>query len=213
MLCSRHGAYQIIVDGLELMSSRNHHSVEAMARLAFAARGTPAPRRVLIGGLGMGYTLRASLDALPRIALVVVAEVLPEVIAWNRGPLASLAGRPLDDPRVMLRQQDVQDLLAESAYDAILLDVDNGPHAFTLTSNGRLYSLDGLARIRRSLTRGGVLAVWSSYRHDAFEKRLRRARFSARSVRVSSRANGKGPSNTVFLAIPNPPGFRDRPAQ
>lgn len=198
VLYRRSGRFHIRVDGLELMSSRPEGSEEVLAELACAGL-TGAPR-VLIGGLGMGYTLRAALDVLPPRARVEVAEVFPAVVAWNRGPLAPLAGRPLDDPRVEVFTGDVAARLESGdAYDVILLDVDNGPEAFTLGSNARLYGDAGLARIYRRLPAAGVLAVWSADPSRAFMQRLRKAGFAARSVTVPARRT-RGPKHTIFVA-------------
>jgi spermidine synthase len=201
VLYQRDGVYTIRVDGLELMSSRAHGSEEAMARLALAGALRPAAE-VLIGGLGMGYTLRAVLDRVPGAASVTVAELLPVVVRWNRQHLAGLAGSPLDDPRVALVEDDVGSVIAGSTgrFDAVLLDVDNGPAALTVRGNERLYRAGGLAAAHRCLRPGGVLAVWSAGPDAAFERALRRAGFEARAERVSARDNRRGPHHTVFVA-------------
>jgi spermidine synthase len=215
-LYQRGGDFHIHVDGLDLMSSRSHGSEEEMARMALEALdGRPGPR-FLVGGLGMGYTLRATLDALTerggKAADVVVAEAFPAVVAWNRGPLEHLARRPLADPRVRVVVGDVGERIAEAAdgpdrpggaeaYDVILLDVDNGPEAFTLEENRRLYSERGLDRIHRALTPGGVLAVWSAHDHPPFLQRLRKAGFQARTRPLRARSCGKGERHVIFLAV------------
>ncbi len=200
VLSERDGVFQIRLDGRELMSSRAHGSEAALARLAQEAiRGVRAPR-ILVGGLGMGFTLRAALDAFPPSARLVVAEVFPEVVAWNRGPLAHLASRPLSDRRVRVLETDVATALEPGRYDAVLLDVDNGPAAFTLESNAGLYTVEGLRRIARSLTPGGVLALWSADVEPAFERRLRRAGLASRRERVPARGPGGGPRHTIYLA-------------
>ena len=201
VLSRRDGIYLLSVDGMELMSSRSHGSEDALARLACAAiAGSKAPR-VLVGGLGFGYTLRAALDLLPPQARVVVCEVFPALLAWNRGPLAELAGRPLEDPRVRAVRADVRSLLGGGErFDAILLDVDNGPEAFTLRSNESLYTAGGLASLSRSLTEKGVLAIWSAAADPAFESRLRRAGFDACTERASARGGAKGRRDAIFLA-------------
>jgi spermidine synthase len=198
VLYRRSGHFHLRVDGLELMSSRPQGSEEVLAELACEGlRGAP---RVLIGGLGMGYTLRAALDLLPPRARVEVAEVFPAVVEWNRGPLAPLAGRPLDDPRVEVFAADVGARLESGGtYDVILLDVDNGPDAFTLGSNADLYGDAGLARIYRHLLAAGVLAVWSADPSRAFVQRLRKAGFAPRSVTVPARRT-RGPNHTIFVA-------------
>ena len=203
VLYERDGAYQIRVDGMELMSSRAHGSEDALAELTREAIGKVAAPKVLIGGLGMGFTLRSALKCFPRGATLVVAEVFPEVVEWNRGPLAHLAGRPLEDRRVELRRTDVARLFGgKETFDGILLDVDNGPTGFTLESNAGLYTVPGLKRIRRSLTAKGVLSVWSADDDTGFEKQLRRARFKVRRERIAARGRGGGPRHTIYLARP-----------
>ncbi|HEX4961211.1 MAG TPA: hypothetical protein VF173_10270 [Thermoanaerobaculia bacterium] len=199
VLSRRDGAYTLSIGGQELMTSRAHGSEEALARLACAAIPEKKVPRVLIGGLGFGYTLRAALDHLPPGAAVVVCEVFASLLEWNRGLLAGLASRPLADRRVTAVRADVQSLLdGRERFDAILLDVDNGPEAFTLRSNDRLYTPEGLGRLSRSLTKRGVLAVWSSSPAPGFERRLRQAGFEARSEHVSAFGHGKR-RHTLFL--------------
>jgi len=202
VLYHRDGVFHIRIDGLELMSSRAHGSEEAMARMVCGLLARVAGPRMLIGGLGLGYTLRAALDGLSADAEVVVAELFPAVVDWNRGPLAHLAGHPLKDSRVRVEATDVRDLLGRrsAAFDAILLDVDNGPAALTLTANQWLYTAAGLAAIRRSLKDPGILAVWSPSPDPAFVRRLRRAGFEVRSESVSARGEASGPRHTIFLA-------------
>ncbi len=156
---------------------------------------------MLIGGLGMGFTLRATLDLLPPGATVVVAELVPAVVEWNRGPLAALAGDPLQDPRVRIEIGDVVATLQSSVrrFDAVLLDVDNGPAAFTATRNARLYDDNGLAAARSALTENGVLAVWSAWEDRRFEQRLRYAGFTVTVERVRARLKKGGPRHTIFL--------------
>lgn len=193
----------------ELMNSRLSGSEEALAELAcgrIAARPSP---RILIGGLGMGFTLRAALGHLPERALVEVAELVPAVAAWARGPLAEVFGGILDDPRVRLLQADVAAPIAaaRAAYDAILLDVDNGPDGLTHPGNDRLYDHAGLGRARAALRPGGVLAVWSAHPDAAFTRRLRDAGFGVEEVPV--RANGRrgGARHRIWLAA-RPGGTR-----
>ncbi|MEN8261588.1 MAG: hypothetical protein ABFS02_13635, partial [Pseudomonadota bacterium] len=154
VLYERDGAYFIRVNGLELMTSRAHGSEEDLARLALAKLKRKKPK-VLVGGLGMGFTLRAVLDAVPMSAKVMVAEILPAVIAWNRKELAHLAGSPLEDPRVAVVERDVAEIIAAgpSAFDAVLLDVDNGPAALTVAENERLYGPSGLAATRATFNK------------------------------------------------------------
>ncbi len=191
--------------GKDLMSSRMHGSEEAMAALA---RPSPLPTgaarpdaRILVGGLGMGFTLRAALGVLPPGGRCTVAELVPAVVEWNRGPLGPLAGNPLDDPRATLRVEDVREVLRTTpdTWDSILLDVDNGPDAFTQPGNDALYTVAGLHRARSALRRGGVLAVWSAYEAPEFLKRLQKAGFRPESHRVRARAEGKGPRHVIYL--------------
>lgn len=201
ILYERDGAYAIRVDGRELMSSRAHGSEEALARLVLAKLSVRAPR-ILVGGLGMGYTLRAVLDLTPAAAEVLVAEILPAVVEWNRGHLADLARRPLEDPRVAVEMRDVVAVMSESpaSFDAVLLDVDNGPAAFTTAANSRLYEASGLALVRRSLRRGGVLGVWSADPDPPFVRRLAGAGFRTEVATVPARSGRKGPMHTLFIA-------------
>lgn len=204
VLYRRGDEFQIRVDGLELMSSRAHGSEEALARLACAEIG-PRPRpRVLIGGLGFGFTLRAALDALPGEARVMVAELFPAVVEWNRGPAAGLAAHPLSDPRVSVTIGDVRDVLAatEEPFDAVLLDVDNGPGALTLESNRGLYVEEGLEVVGRALTANGIVAVWSADPDAGLLRRLRTAGWEARTETVAALSDGTGPEHTIFLARP-----------
>ena len=184
------------------MNSASHRSEEKLAVYGCAGLARTPGARVLIGGLGMGFTARAALDVLARDAEVVVVESVAAVVRWNREVIGHLAREPLADPRLSVVEADVVDAIAAAAcrYDAILLDVDNGPEAFTLRSNGHLYSAEGLARLSRSLTAGGVLAVWSSSAAPDFVRRLRRAGFEPRTERVSPRGGAGRRSHTLFLA-------------
>jgi spermidine synthase len=201
-LTRRGNEYVIHADGKSLMSSRMHGSEEALA--AFACRGLASREapRVLVGGLGMGFTLRATLDLLPADASVVVAELVPAVAAWNRGPLGPLAGHPRADRRVRLEPGDVADTLRASraAFDAVLLDVDNGPRAFTTDDNAGLYDERGLTAIHAALAPGGTLAVWSAWDDRKFEHRLRHAGFEVEVERVRGRLRRGGPRHTIFVA-------------
>ncbi len=184
--------YVIQADGYDLMTSYSHGSEDAMMSLA-----CPRPQAdacVLIGGLGMGYTLAATLDLMPPGGSVVVSELVPEVVEWNRGPLGPLAGHPLDDPRTDLVVGDVADVIRDSRsrFDAVLLDVDNSPDSFTLARNSRLYTPEGLATARRSLRPGGALAIWSAGSGGTFERRLRTAGFTASTHRVRGRGKRGG---------------------
>jgi len=181
--------YLILANGQSLMSSRRHSSEDALAVLGCDRARTLARPRVLIGGLGMGFTLRAALDILPPAARIVVAELVPAVLAWNHGPLGALAKHPLDDPRVRIEEGDVGATMRSSPgrFDAVLLDVDNGPTALTASSNAGLYDSEGVAAARASLRPGGVLAVWSVKVDRGFEQRLRAGGFSVQRDRVSGR--------------------------
>ena len=184
------------------MTSRVHGSEEALAKLACEPiAGRPAPR-VLVGGLGMGYTLAAALASLGSSALVEVAELVPEVVAWNRGSLAHLAGQPLDDPRVTVRLGDFARTLRSEpgGYDAIMNDVDNGPRGIILDDNNWLYSTAGLAATRAALRPGGVLTVWSVGPDERFTARLRRTGFTARAVDIRDQGGRKGRRHTVWVA-------------
>ena len=195
--------FSIRVHGCELMNSRAHGSEDALAELA-CARVADRPRpRVLIGGLGMGYTLASALRRLGASARVVVAELVPEVVQWNRGPLADLAGHPLQDTRVTVREVDVARILQaeHQAYDAILLDVDNGPDGLSLQSNNWLYSLAGLDAAFAALKPEGVLAVWSASPDRSFTRRLRQAGFAVDEVPVRARGQRGGGRHTIWIAV------------
>jgi spermidine synthase len=191
-----------IVGRGELMNSRVHGSEDALAELTCARLAGRAHSRVLIGGLGMGFTLAAALRQLGPDAEVVVAELVPAVVEWNRGPLAGAAGHPLEDRRVTVRVADVAQILSKEAqaYDAILLDVDNGPEGLTRRDNDWLYSVNGLGAAFAALRPGGVLAVWSAGPDRDFSERLRRVGFEAEEVRVRARANRKGARHIIWLA-------------
>lgn len=186
----------------ELMSSRLFGSEEALATLTCARiKALPAPK-MLIGGLGMGFTLRAALQVLGPQARLTVAELVPAVIAWARGPLAGLFGTSLDDPRVTLHEADVGALIAagRGQYDAILLDVDNGPEGLTRKGNDGLYDGTGLRAAFTALRPAGVLAVWSSNPHDGFTSRLRKAGFAAEEIAIRATARGRGARHVIWLA-------------
>jgi len=200
-LMLRDREHVIFADGKMLMSSRMHGSEEALATLACAhVRTAPAPR-VLVGGLGLGYTLRATLDVLPPHASVVIAELVPGVVEWNRGPLGPLANHPLEDPRVEVAVGDVAGVIRQhrGGFDAILLDVDNGPDAFTSALNAGLYANDGVVQAHAALRPHGVLAVWSAWEDRKFEQRLRWAGFTVTMHRVRARLKQGGPRHTIFL--------------
>lgn len=205
-LKQRGGEFSIMLGTNELMNSRLSGSEEALARLACARlAGRPAPH-LLIGGLGMGFTLRAGLAELPPGARVTVAELVPEVVAWARGPMASVFEGCLDDPRVIVHLGDVADLIrpARAAFDAILLDVDNGPEGLSRKANDALYDHAGLAAAQMALRPGGVLAVWSSAPDRAFTRRLSQAGFAVEETRVRARRGGGGARHVVWLAVKPP---------
>lgn len=200
-LTRRSNEYIILANGKTLMSSRMHGSEEALATLACRRVQTLKQPCVLVGGLGMGFTLRATLDFLPPDAIVEVAELVPAVVDWNRGPLGPLAGHPLKDRRVRVHVSDVAVTLAAQCgrFDAVLLDVDNGPASFTSSDNARLYDDRGLAAARAALKIGGVLAVWSAREDRKFEQRLRYVGFTVEVERVRARLKKGGPRHTIFL--------------
>ncbi len=199
----RHGAdFMIVLDRNELMNTRMSGSEEALATLSIARLPERGARHVLIGGYGMGFTLRTALAALGADARVTVAELVPEIIAWARGPMAALTAGCLDDRRVVLVEDDVSWLIggAEAEYDAILLDVDNGPDGLVRQDNNRLYTKTGLRAALAALRPGGVLAVWSAGPDPAFTRRLENAGFAVEEVRVRARSNGKGAHHMIWLA-------------
>ena len=197
-LARRGDEWEVRADHTTLMSNRAHGSEEALARLAFER--APGATRVLIGGLGLGYSLRATLDLLPPHGRATVAELSPKVVGWNRSEIAHLAGRPLDDPRAVVFAGDVRKAIAEkAAYDVILLDVDNGPTSLVHDANYRLYTADGIAACSAALTAGGALAVWSLLPDEDYLRRLRKAGFDATCLRVPARA-GTRKKHVLFLA-------------
>ena len=188
----------------ELMTSRLYASEEALATLAAEKLKDRTKSRVLIGGLGMGFTLRAALRAFGAEAEIVVAELVPAVVRWARGPMAELFGGSLDDRRVELVEADVAALIgrAKPLYDAILLDVDNGPEGMTQSANDHLYSMRGLAAARAALSPGGVLAVWSQGPDRAFAKRFEKAGFSVENKRVRAGGVHGGSRHVIWLGVP-----------
>ena len=201
-LYQRGGEFSIRIDGREVMNSTVHGSEEALAELALGRIVGRSRPRVLIGGLGLGFTTAAALRRLGAGGRVVVAELVPAVVQWNRGPLGQPAGYPLQDPRVTVREGDVAPLLetGRRAYDAVLLDVDNGPEDLTRRSNHWLYTRAGLEAASKALRPGGVLAVWSAGPDPAFSQRLRRVGFEVDEVRVGSRSPRGRSRHTIWLA-------------
>lgn len=185
----------------ELMNSRKHCSERALAELGCAHIPGMENAKVLVGGLGMGFTLAAALEASSMSSQVVVAELVPEVIEWNKGPLGECAGRPLNDNRVQVHLGDVAELFItrQATYDAILLDVDNGPEGFTQADNNNLYSLESLTAIWQTLRTGGVLAIWSAWHDEKFSAQLKKARFKVDTKTVRAH-KGKGSRHTIYLA-------------
>ncbi len=202
-LKQRGSEFSIMLGSNELMNSRLSGSEEALATLSRdKIAGRPRPN-MLIGGLGMGFTLRAALSALPADASVTVAELVPAVVQWAHGPMSAVFQGCLDDPRVAIHQGDVGELIRQSKakFDAILLDVDNGPDGLTRRSNDSLYDFAGLRSARDALRPGGVLAVWSSGPDAGFTRRLRDCGFAVEAV--NTRANGKrgGARHVIWLAV------------
>lgn len=194
--------FMIVLARNELMSSRMSGSEEALATMTCDRLGDRRAPHILIGGYGMGFTLRAALGRLDQPARVTVAELVPEIIQWARGPMAALTAGCLDDPRVTLCERDVAMVIATgaAAYDAILLDVDNGPDGLVRVANDQLYTLSGLTAAKAALRPGGLLAIWSAAPDAAFMKRLARAGFSVEEVAVKARSNGKGPRHVIWFA-------------
>ena len=201
-LYKRGGDFMITLERNELMSSRMSGSEVALGVMTCQRLSRLAAPTLLIGGYGMGFTLRAVLATLGANARVIVAELVPEIINWARGPMQALAAGCLDDPRVEVSMGDVAVLIRNGAgrYDAILLDVDNGPDGLTRQANDGLYSLQGLANARAALKPGGVLAIWSAAPDPAFARRLSQAGFAVGEVRVRARENGKGPKHVIWFA-------------
>jgi len=192
----------IAIDRNELMSSRMSGSEEALATMTCDRLRNPKAGSLLIGGYGMGFTLRAALGVLGPDAKIAVAELVPGIIEWARGPMAELAAGCLDDPRVELILGDVSKAIggATRRYDAILLDVDNGPDGLTREANEGLYSVAGLAAAKAALRPGGILAIWSAAPDARFTRRLTAAGFQVEEVGVRARSNGKGPRHVIWFA-------------
>jgi spermidine synthase len=198
----RGSEFSIMLGDNELMNSRLSGSEEALATLSAAKIGRNVAPKMLIGGLGMGFTLRAALKTLPPLARVEVAELVPAVIAWARGPIAEVFAGSLEDSRVKIREGDVGQMIRSesAAYDAILLDVDNGPDGLTRKANDGLYDGPGLAAAFKALKPGGVLAVWSSGPDEDFSKRLRKAGFAVEELRVRA-GRSKGARHMIWLGV------------
>ncbi len=201
-LMRRGTEFSMMLGQNELMNSRLSGSEEALATLTCKKIEAVKRPHLLVGGLGMGFTLRAALAVLGPDARITVAELVPAVIAWARGPMAEIFGNSVNDPRADIREADVVDIIkaSPSAFDAILLDVDNGPEALIREANNALYDLKGLQSIRRALQPGGILAVWSSRPNPAFSKRLRAADFGVNEVNVRATTKRSGAHHVIWFA-------------
>ena len=201
-LMRRGTEFSMMLGPNELMNSRLSGSEEALATLACRRLEAVKGPHLLIGGLGMGFTLRAALAVLGTEARITVAELVPAVIAWARGPMADIFGDSLNDPRVDVREADVADVIGAraSAFDAVLLDVDNGPEGLIRKANDALYDPKGLKAIRRALRPGGILAVWSSGPHPAFTRRLGDAGFDVNEVNLRATTRRSGARHVIWFA-------------
>src|ERR1700761_3797856 len=209
-LMQRGEEFSMMLGPNELMNSRLSGSEEALATLTCKKIEAVKRPHLLVGGLGMGFTLRAALAVLDTHARITVAELVPAVIAWARGPMLHIFGESLTDPRADIREADVIDMIktSPSAFDAILLDVDNGPEALVRKANDALYDLKGLQSIRRALRPGGILAVWSSAPNAAFSKRLRSADFEVNEVGLRATSKGSGARHVIWFATKPAPASR-----
>jgi spermidine synthase len=201
-LMQRGSEFAIRTATTELMNSRLSGSEQALATLSCERIKARKPCSILIGGYGMGFTLRAALAALNTDADITVAEIVPKIVQWARGPMAELTGTSLDDPRVTFRETDVRKIIAESTarFDAILLDVDNGPEGLTRAANDKLYGWAGLKAARKALRPGGIFSVWSSSQNPEFTRRLQQTGFKAEEKKSRATITGKGAHHTIWLA-------------
>lgn len=201
-LLRRGAEFSIRLGHNELMSSRLSGSEQALATFACDKIRTRARPQILIGGLGMGFTLRAALTVLGPQATIIVAELVPAVVTWARGPMAEIFGDSLTDARVDIRETDVGDLIRsqQQAYDAILLDVDNGPEGLTRKANYELYNQAGLSAVHAALRPGGVLAVWSSGANPKFTRRLRRTGFAVTEIPLRAKGPRGGAQHFIWIA-------------
>ncbi len=204
-LLKRDMEFSIRTAGTELMNSRMHASEDALAELTLRRLKIKTGLKLLIGGLGMGYTLSATLKTLQKDSSVTVSELIPAVVRWNREYLGHLAGDPLDDNRVSMEEQDVIETIEskKSTWDAILLDVDNGPDGLTRKTNDRIYGISGLKASFSALRPGGILSIWSSGSDEGFTRRLKQCGFQTETVTVRARKPGKGSRHTIWLAQKN----------
>lgn len=195
------GAYLIRADGVELMSTRRHHSEDKLAEVACAPLGAKPKARVLIGGLGLGFTLREALRHLGPDAEVVVAELVAEVITWNANPAYALSAEAMADPRVRIVHDDVSNVLRTNrgAFDAIMLDTDNGPEGMIMKENARLYATRGIASTMAALKPGGTIAYWSVGDDPDFERALRNAGLTVKMMKVRAHVTS-GPLHTLYIA-------------
>jgi len=202
ILLKRGAEFSIRTAGTELMNSRVHGSEDALAELTCCRIKQKSGLRILIGGLGMGFTLAAALEQSKPNTRIIVSELIPAVVKWNREHLGHLAGLPLSDPRVSVKEEDVAKIIRteKSAWDAIILDVDNGPEGLTRKANDRLYTGSGLKTSFFALCPGGILAVWSSRTDEAFTRRLTQCGFATEAITVRARKSGKGSRHTIWLA-------------
>lgn len=207
-LLRRGDEFSIRLDGGELMNSRLSGSEEALATLAHERIGGRPDPRILIGGLGMGFTLRAAQAVAGAEARLTVAELVPEIVDWARGPMTAIFGDSLSDPRLELRIADVGEVMraAPAAWDAILLDVDNGPTGLTRPANDALYGEAGLHEAYRALRPSGVLAVWSAEPDSGFTRRLGRCGFAAEVRQVRAHRGKRGARHTIWIAVRKPQG-------
>jgi len=202
ILRKRGTEFSIRTAGTELMNSRLHGSEDALANLTYGGIKRKSNLRILIGGLGMGYTLAAALEQSKPDTRITVSELIPAVVRWNREHLGHLAGMPLDDSRVEVVEKDVSKIIRQkqSAWDAILLDVDNGPEGLTRKANDCLYSRPGLNDSFRALRPGGILSIWSAKEDEAFTRCLKRCGFQVKILKVPARNSGKGGHHIIWLA-------------
>lgn len=201
-LLKRGSEFSIRIAGTELMNSRIHGSEDALARLTCQRMKKKSNLKILIGGLGMGFTLSAALEQSPMDTRITVSELIPAVVKWNREYLGHLAGMPLNDPRVSVEQADVAKLIqrTESFWDAIVLDVDNGPNGLTRQANDALYSRSGLKKSFSALCPGGILSVWSCGADNGFTRRLNQCGFVTQTLNVRAVKPGKGGRHIIWLA-------------
>ena len=213
ILLVRGEEFSIRTAGSELMNSRIHGSEESLAELALSRLDSDGSWQILIGGLGMGYTLAATLEQSGSDAQILVSELIPAIVKWNRKYLGNLAGRPLADPRVKVAEEDVVKTIDQqrTAWDAILLDVDNGPAGLTRKANDRLYGNSGLKASFDALRPGGILAVWSSAVDEAFTRRMKRSGFETKIISVRARKSGKGSTHTIWLGKKTEPKYLVNP--